>query len=246
MEVHQHTHTPRKKWTHYFWEFLMLFLAVFCGFFAEYQLEHKIEKEREMQFIKSLADDLRGDIKILDQSIARQKNGITLLDSLLIIINDRQLIKTNGDQLYYIARLGPRLNTLSSNNKTFEQLKNSGGFRLIRNTETANKIMSYYNGFNLIRLLEEIYLQEFGEYKKLAAKIFDPFVLRSMEREDGEISRHANNPALRTYDPQLLKELGVHIVYLNGTRRGILPEEESLKKSGNDLITYLEKEYHLE
>ena len=29
MEVHHHTHTPRKKWTHYFWEFLMLFLAVY-------------------------------------------------------------------------------------------------------------------------------------------------------------------------------------------------------------------------
>jgi hypothetical protein len=28
-------HTSRKKWTHYFWEFLMLFLAVFCGFLAE-------------------------------------------------------------------------------------------------------------------------------------------------------------------------------------------------------------------
>ena len=46
MEVHAHTHTARKKWTHYLWEFLMLFLAVFCGFLAEYQLEHKIEKDR--------------------------------------------------------------------------------------------------------------------------------------------------------------------------------------------------------
>ena len=35
MEVHAHTHTARKKWTHYFWEFLMLFLAVFSGFLAE-------------------------------------------------------------------------------------------------------------------------------------------------------------------------------------------------------------------
>ena len=35
MEVHAHTHTARKKWTHYFWEFLMLFFAVFCGFLAE-------------------------------------------------------------------------------------------------------------------------------------------------------------------------------------------------------------------
>jgi hypothetical protein len=31
MEVHAHTHTARKKWTHYFWEFIMLFLAVSCG-----------------------------------------------------------------------------------------------------------------------------------------------------------------------------------------------------------------------
>ena len=30
MEVHAHTHTARKKWTHYFWKFLMLFLAVLC------------------------------------------------------------------------------------------------------------------------------------------------------------------------------------------------------------------------
>ena len=34
MEVHAHPHTPRKKWTHYFWEFLMLFRAVFnLGFY---------------------------------------------------------------------------------------------------------------------------------------------------------------------------------------------------------------------
>jgi len=47
MEVHAHAHTPRKKWTNYLWEFLMLFLAVFCGFLAEYQLEHIIENQRQ-------------------------------------------------------------------------------------------------------------------------------------------------------------------------------------------------------
>jgi len=51
MEVHAHTQTARKKWTHYFWEFLMLFLAVFCGFLAEYKLEHIIEHQREEQYI---------------------------------------------------------------------------------------------------------------------------------------------------------------------------------------------------
>ena len=29
MEVHHHPHALGKKWTHYLWEFLMLFPAVF-------------------------------------------------------------------------------------------------------------------------------------------------------------------------------------------------------------------------
>jgi hypothetical protein len=66
MEVHAHTHTTdpdshrgRKKWSHYFREFLMLFLAVFSGFLAEYQLEHKIEKERGKEYILSFYYDLQ-------------------------------------------------------------------------------------------------------------------------------------------------------------------------------------------
>src|SRR6478752_2904370 len=61
MEVHAHTHSARKKWTHYFWEFLMLFLAVFCGFLAEYKLEHVIENQREETLMRSLSEDLRAD-----------------------------------------------------------------------------------------------------------------------------------------------------------------------------------------
>src|SRR6185436_4825134 len=61
MEVHQHTHSPHKRWTHYLWEFLMLFLAVFCGFLAEYQLEHKIEKDRAKELAASFYDELKGD-----------------------------------------------------------------------------------------------------------------------------------------------------------------------------------------
>ena len=57
MEVHAHSHTPRKKWTHYLWEFLMLFLAVFCGFLAENFREHYVEHQREIQFIQSLVKE---------------------------------------------------------------------------------------------------------------------------------------------------------------------------------------------
>ena len=69
MEVHAHTHTPRKKWAHYFWEFLMLFLAVFCGFLAENFREHQVEHRREKKFMVSMVEDLRKDSAFLALSI---------------------------------------------------------------------------------------------------------------------------------------------------------------------------------
>jgi len=231
MEVHAHSHTERKKWTHYIWEFLMLFLAVFCGFLAEYQLEHKIEKEREKEYIKSLVADLKSDEVTIDLSILAKQKEITLMDSLINFLNSPELIKTNGDQVYYIGRVGPRSQTFTSADKTFEQLKNAGGFRLIRNNDAANNIMSYYGILPFIRQLEDIYNNEFTEYKRVAAKLFEPAVFRKTEGSSGRINRTTDNPQLRTADPELLKELGIYAIYLNGTRRGILPLLTNLKKT---------------
>jgi hypothetical protein len=259
MEVHHHSHTAadpdpstnsghrgRKKWTHYFWEFLMLFLAVFCGFLAEYQLEHKIEKDREKQFINSLLADLQDDEKILSNMTSSEQFGIASLDTLMNLLNNPALAKQNGDQLYYVARMGPRYIPFANNSRTFDQLKFSGGFRLIRYPEASNKIMDYYNQFSLLRLLEENYNKEFDNFKNSAARILDPAILRRQETEKGVILRSADNPVLRTYDAELLKELGFHTLQMNGSRRSKLLILESLKKGAAELMNYLKKKYHLE
>src|SRR5262245_17717802 len=80
MEVHHHahlasgeTHTTRKKWTHHFWEFLMLFLAVFCGFLAEYQLEHKMERDRVKEYALQMVEGLKKDTAQLSFMIRGEK-----------------------------------------------------------------------------------------------------------------------------------------------------------------------------
>jgi hypothetical protein len=250
MEVHHHAHPApggtRKKWTHYFWEFLMLFLAVFCGFLAEYQLEHKIEKDREKQFINSLVADLDDDEKVLVTMIESEQFGIASLDTLMNLLNNPSMAKQNGDQLYYVARLGPRYIPFANNSRTFDQLKFSGGFRLIRYPEASNKIMNYYNQFSLLRLLEDNYNHEFDNYKIIAAKVLDPGVLRRQETDKGEILRSTDNPVLRTYNAELLKELGFHTLQMNGSRRSKLLVLETLKKNAEELIVYLKRKYILE
>ena len=246
MEVHAHTHTPRKKWTHYFWEFLMLFLAVFCGFLAEYQLEHKIEKDKERQFINSLVADLQDDVNNLDSMMRFEKSGVEILDTLINLLNDPALAKQNGDQLYYAARLGPRSQPFANNSRTFDQLKYSGGFRLIRSAASSNKIMEYYNLFAPIRLLEDNYNHEFDNYKRVAAKVLDPAILRKQEDASGEIQLGNYNPSLMTYDGAMLKELAFHALQMGGSRRSKILMLENLKISAAGLMAYLMNKYHLE
>lgn len=247
MEVHHHAHHEGKKnWKSYFWEFLMLFLAVFCGFLAEYQLEHTIEHQREKQYVQSLIEDLKLDQTILSQHIVHVKSGLSMMDSMIVLLNTPSLITDKSGQLYYFARLAPRLKPLSLNNRTLEQLKNSGNFRLIRNLATSNKIMNYYEKLPLINLLQSINETEFTEYKKVAAKIFDPNIFIQMEDENGDIKRITDNPQLRTTDNELLNELSVFSVYMHGTKKTVIKTDEDLKIEGAGLIEYLQKEYHLD
>ena len=105
MEVHHHAHTSRKKWAHYFWEFLMLFLAVFCGFLAEYQLEHIIEHQREKTLMRSLAEDLKTDSTQLQTYIGWKTEVNQDFDSLLMLLS-----KTDPDEnAYFIYKLAKNI-----------------------------------------------------------------------------------------------------------------------------------------
>jgi len=105
--------------------------------------------------------------------------------------------------------------------------------------------MGYYNQFSQIRLLEANYNLEFDTYKRVAAKIFDPSILRRQENNFGDILMSNDNPALRTYDEDLLKELGFHTLQMNGSRRSKIGMLENLKKTAANLKAYLQQEYHL-
>jgi len=60
MEVHHHSHQP-KKIKEYLTEFLMLFVAVTMGFFAENLREHKVVEHRMEENYASLLEDLHQD-----------------------------------------------------------------------------------------------------------------------------------------------------------------------------------------
>ncbi|TMI95556.1 MAG: hypothetical protein E6H08_06325 [Bacteroidetes bacterium] len=246
MEVHHHPKVEKKNFKEYFLEFLMIFLAVTLGFFAENFREHQVENDRELEYIKSLTADLNDDIHNLDSLIAFEQPGIKQLDTLIDLLEDPALAKQNGDEIYYVARQGPREYPFPVNSRTLDQLKSSGGFLLIRNVEASNQVINYYNQYSPAKLLENNYSLEFDSYKRVAAKIFDPGILRRQENNASEIIRSHYNPSLLSYDANLLKELGFHVLQMSGSRRSRLGVLQAQSTKALQLKSYLQEEYHLE
>jgi hypothetical protein len=248
MEVHKHPHhvTHKKKWNEYILEFFMLFLAVFLGFLAENIREHQVETNRELEYMKSLTEDLDDDIHNLDSMIVFEQTGIKQLDTLIDLLNDPALAKQNGDEIYYVARQGPREYPFPVNSRTLDQLKSSGGFLLIKNVKASNGVINYYNQYSPVKLVEDNYNLEFDDYKRIAAKIFNPAILRRQENNASQIMRSHDNPSLLSYDAGLLKESGFHVVQMSGSRRSRIGMLQAQKAKAVQLKLYLQQEYHLE
>lgn len=143
MEVHHHSHTSRKKWAHYFWEFLMLFLAVFCGFMAENQREHLIEHRREKVYMSSMLTDIRADTNMLNRMHQTFAQVTVHIDSLIPLLQKHQELETNAVSIY---KHQVWLNFFARwiySDRTMSQLKNSGNFRLVRKRSVSDMIIDY-------------------------------------------------------------------------------------------------------
>ena len=173
MEVHTHTHTPRKKWTHYFWEFLMLFLAVFCGFLAENQRENYVEHKREKEFIRSLVDDFGRDTSKISQWLMILNYDQNKIDSAIHQYSIKK--KLTGFEIAQIGKMG--FNGTGSINvvfteRTSSQLKNSGGMRLIRNKKVSDLITDYWNEIDQYKFTHSRLENYRIDTRKLGFKIF--------------------------------------------------------------------------
>ena len=174
MEVHAHTHSPRKKWTHYLFEFFMLFLAVFCGFLAENVREHRIEHAREKKYIGSVLTDLRSDTSWMDKYMKDQQASIQAFDSVILLINKADKDSLEQKRLYYLIRMAIKLSSPNKiNYSAFDQIRNSGNLRLIRNQSTVDSISSYYFTARDIEQLNETIMQRQAALVEFEGNIFD-------------------------------------------------------------------------
>ena len=254
MELHAHTHTARKKWTHYFWEFLMLFLAVTLGFFVENHREHYIEHQRAKIYAASMKANLQVDTAELKQIVYRGTYTAGYLDTFLLLLSTDDIAKIPSGKLYWYGLFGGYLRGFQSNDATFQQMKSSGSLRYFSNPSLEQHISNYDQLMRSMQMLTQVDQPVQLEVRKLRAKIFDfrfnniaNNVVRKAVYEkfdQAAIDSFINtNPPVLTFDKTVFNEYA-ELCRSRNLRTQLRNASDALSLA-TEIIAQLTKQYHL-
>ncbi len=247
MEVHHQSHTPRKNWRHYLFEFLMLFLAVFFGFLAQWQLERTIEHERENQFMHSMAEDLKRDTAQLSRYFHFNQSMLKYCDSVRLCIATTDIFKHSNSFFDYTRKLAQYMRYYPTD-RTIQQLKNAGTMRLIRKWDVSNSITDYDSKTKLLTEIDQELNGQINKYREYLIEFLD---LSSYDKLNlagsfmDENIRTAGNPGYITIDPQKAKMIYNQAFTLKMFISGAERSAEGVNEDARRLLELIQNEYDI-
>ena len=252
MDIHaQHLHkAPGERAWHYFFEFLMLFLAITLSFFVENLREKHIENLRAKEYAQSLYDDLKTDTAIIQRTYNEKKWIMAKFDSVGKMLESKDL-KYN-EFIYYVERYIIFNDVFISQDVTYQQLRNSGNFRYIKDIALYKKIAEYYSLYNRYQSIDG----SFGfagkdDMSDLESKLFNPKDLTNLDNENASTFYDLVKRPKGKLTPIITDEQNLKLLYLkfaNASNRtyGSILFLGWLKVKATGLMNELKKEYQLE
>lgn len=224
----------KMKWSKYLLEFSMLFLAIYLGFLAENWREQLADIDKEKDYMHSLIADLKMD-KVLIASSISYNTGVYKKDSILMTL----LLKQNKDPedlrtIYQLELASHNFDLQINDPKTFDQLKSTGDFRLIRNKHIADSITKYYQHTSRVVFFRDEIQNNLQQTYKLSFKIFDQYGFRTSKTKTAP---------LMTNDVLLLKEYTNNLNLLYESYRTYCRYLNELSDEAGSLVSIIENEY---
>jgi hypothetical protein len=223
----------------------MLFLAVFCGFLAEYQLEHTIEHNREEQFMAAMVRDLELDtaqlVEIADFRVDRVKK-IDSIISFLVLHSSNTIPLGQHKPIRQIS--GHR--GFFSNSGTIDQLKNSGGLRLIRKRNVVDSIEAYDQYLKRMILRDRYEVEVINRNTEIVEKLFDGRILLKIHADTSYFKKLP--PFSDTPIPIRSEYVGEYLNQLYNVRslvRANLSLQALMKQKAINLISMIKEAYKL-
>jgi hypothetical protein len=255
MEIHhQHHHDhpqhKEKMWKHYALEFFMLFLAVFCGFLAENFREQRVDAASENKYMASLLEDLKNDTIELDGEIPFWEGLMKKIDTTQNEI-EKPPAERNVLLLYKCAAYMRAYSNFRYHDRTIEELKNGGNFKLIRNRQVSDSLIEYdarikstlrdqeSQSNDIYRTVN--YLQD----KFLNAKYFALLAINPHEL-DSLFKLNPDKFSVAANSENELFEYSNHLQFYYVLTYYRIRSLKHLQQRATNLIALIKQEYHLE
>ncbi len=236
MEVHHHPHVEKKGSKEYFLEFLMIFLAVTLGFFAENIREKISNKAIENEYMQSLVSDLEADTSAISQATgiwSSANNDVVDIEQSLKAhpVDVKNFYKSLSKDFWHF-------DLFKYDNKTVEELKSSGNFRLIRDKKIENRIMSFDLDMKYLLTQEKDVKDLMNVSKQAEEKIADYTQIRF-----GNFNNDSSYSLLNN-DPKLIGEYYNKLLAFN--KLAVYHEFlfRQIQVKAKNLLEIIQKEYH--
>jgi hypothetical protein len=129
------------------------------------------------------------------------------------------------------------------NDRTIQQLKNSGGLRLIRRQVVSDRITQYDGNVRRIEKIEESEQEAIRDLVRYSFKIFDGRIYDKMLNDKDQLFRPPGNPALLSYTKE---DMNAYISCLHSVKSihlAWLRFSGALHRDAVALLKTIEKEY---
>ena len=248
MEVHHHPdlHHKRKNFKEYFLEFLMIFLAVTLGFFAENIREHLISGEKEKNYMEGMLQDLEKDTAAISYDIGFKNLIVKKMDSALNIpIVNLRSIPTQDTFFHHFFFYYSWPSGFNRHDITIAQLKNTGGFSVIRK-QTVLKAINELNSFyeSPLEFNQNIYNEHWNKLDEFAMQLIrlpspPPGI------DDPLYHSYPHNAEVFTrYDTPLIEQLYSFTQFEKSDIIIIIDNEKHYREEATKLIELIKKEYN--
>jgi len=224
--------------------------------------ETRLEQKRINQYAKSLVQDLKNDIDMLEVSLFQAEKKYGFIDSLRYLINHTPHSNLSNTDLYIIAH-DIMYRPYKWNRTTFNELKNSGGLRYITNDSLQKKLVAYesYSNHldedfefdksnaekaeNMMVLLLNLNSPYITKMIILENKSFDNPAFNIYQTEEYKASK-ANELKLASYDDVLIQQfVNTFIIIQDNYRTRAFKEMPEIIENAYELIALLQMEYNL-
>lgn len=239
-----------KSLKEYILELIIIFLAVILGFIANDFRDTYVEKSKAKEYATLLYNDLNMDNSSI-QRVYNEKAWIELkYDSVETILATKNIYEFN-EFIYYVERYLSNTTKFTTQDITYQQLRNSGNSKYIKDINLYIKIANYYTLYDQYNAIETGYG---GSYRKdltgIESTLFNPRDLTSL---DNTKASNFYNLALRPAIPlkpiiRDIENLKLFYIKIDEAKKHANNTKLLLQKQkevGLDIMKVLKEEYQL-